>query len=84
EQLTIALLETLTKTAVITYDQLKTGILRLFEDMEDIQLDVPNVCEQLQSLLKQLESKKIVNQDISSKVPQKNRKRSTNGDENNK
>ncbi|CAM4757609.1 unnamed protein product [Rotaria magnacalcarata] len=84
EQLTIALLETLTKTAVITYDQLKTGILRLFEDMEDIQLDVPNVCEQLQSLLKQLESKKIVNQDISSNVPQKNRKRSTNGDENNK
>ncbi|CAF2662050.1 unnamed protein product [Rotaria sp. Silwood2] len=84
EQLTISLLETLTKTTVITYDQLKTGILRLFDDIEDIQLDVPNVYEQLQSLLKQLEGKKIINHDITSNIPQKGRKRLTSGDENNK
>jgi len=58
QQLTIDLLETLTKSAVITYDQLKTGMLRLFDDIEDIQLDVPNVSDQLQTLLKQLEEKK--------------------------
>jgi len=51
QQLTIALLEILTKTTVITYDQLKTGMLRLFDDIEEIQLDVPTVYDQLQTLL---------------------------------
>ena len=81
QQLTIDLLETLTKTTVITYDQLKTGMFRLFDDMEDIQLDVPNVYEQLQTLTKQLEEKKILNPDIISNVPQKGRKRLISGDE---
>ena len=80
----IDLLETLTKSAVITYDQLKTGMLRLFDDIEDIQLDVPNVYEQLQSLLKQLGDKKVLNHDITSKMPQKGRKRITSEGENNK
>ncbi|CAF1312297.1 unnamed protein product [Rotaria sordida] len=84
EQLTISLLETLTTTTIITYDQLKTGILRLFDDIEDIQLDVPNAYEQLQSLLKQLEGKKVLNHDITSNIPQKGRKRLTSGGENNK
>jgi len=59
-------------------------MLRLFDDIEDIQLDVPNVYEQLQSLIKQLEDKKILNNDITSNIPQKGRKRLTSGDENNK
>jgi programmed cell death protein 4 len=84
QQLTINLLETLTKSAVITYDQLKTGMLRLFDDIEDIQLDVPNVYDQLQTLLNQLGEKKIVNQDIISNAPQKGRKRITSEGENNK
>jgi programmed cell death protein 4 len=84
QQLTINLLETLTKSAVITYDQLKTGMLRLFDDIEDIQLDVPNVYEQLQTLLKQLGEKKILNHDITSNAPQKGRKRITSEGENNK
>jgi len=84
QQLTVDLLETLTKSAVITYDQLKTGIFRLFDDIEDIQLDVPNVYEQLQTLLKQLEEKKILNHDITSNAPQKGRKRITSEGENNK
>jgi len=84
QQLTIDLLETLTKSAVITYDQLKTGMLRLFDDIEDIQLDVPNVYEQLQTLLKQFEVKKILNHDITSNAPQKGQKRITNEGENNK
>lgn len=73
----ITLLEILTKSAVITYDQLKTGMLRLFDDIEDIHLDVPNAYEQLQTLLKQLEEKKILNHDITSNAPQKGRKRMT-------
>jgi programmed cell death protein 4 len=84
QQLTVDLLETLTKSAVITYDQLKTGIFRLFDDIEDIQLDVPNVYEQLQTLLKQLKEKKILNHDITSNAPQKGRKRITSEGENNK
>lgn len=84
QQLTTSLLETLTKATVITYDQLKTGILRLFEDIDDIQLDVPNVHEQLQSLLKQLEDKKIINQDIKTNIPPKGRKRLTSGNDDNK
>jgi len=84
QQLTIDLLETLTKSAVITYDQLKTGMLRLFDDIEDIQLDVPNVYEQLQILLKQFEVKKILNHDITSNAPQKGQKRITNEGENTK
>ncbi len=84
QQLTISLLEILTKTTIITYDQLKTGMLRLFDDIDDIQLDVPNVYEQLQSLIKQFEEKKILNQDITSNIPQKGRKRLTSGDENTK
>jgi len=72
----------LTKSAVITYDQLKTGMLRLFDDIDDIQLDVPNVHEQLQTLLKRLEEKKILNQDITSKLPEKNRRRMTSEGEN--
>ncbi len=84
QQLTIALLETLTKTTIITYDQLKTGMLRVFDDIDDIQLDVPNVYEQLQSLIKQFEDKKILNHDITSNIPQKGRKRLTSGEENNK
>lgn len=84
QQLTIDLLETLTKSAVITYDQLKTGMLRLFDDIEDIHLDVPNVYEQLQVLLKQLSEKKVLNQDITSNAPQKGRKRVTSEGENNK
>ena len=82
QQLTIDLLEMLTKSAVITYDQLKTGMLRLFDDIDDIQLDVPNVHEQLQTLLKRLEEKKILNQDITSKLPEKNRRRMTSEGEN--
>jgi len=84
QQLTISLLEILTKTTIITYDQLKTGMLRLFDDIDDIQLDVPNVYEQLQSLIKQFQEKKILNQDITSNIPQKGRKRLTSGDENTK
>ncbi|CAF3670381.1 unnamed protein product [Rotaria sordida] len=84
QQLTINLLEKLTKTVVITYDQLKTGMLRLFDDIEDIHLDVPNVYEQLQTLLKQLEDKKILNHDITSNAPQKGRKRVTSENENNR
>jgi len=84
QQLTIDLLATLTKSTVITYDQLKTGMLRLFDDIEDIQLDVPNVYEQLQTLLKQLEVKKILNHDITSNAPQKGQKRITHEGENNK
>ena len=59
-------------------------MLRLFDDIDDIQLDVPNVHEQLQSLLKQLEEKKIVNHDITSNIPLKGRKRLTSGDESSK
>jgi len=84
QQLTINLLEKLTKATIITYDQLKTGMLRLFDDIDDIQLDVPNVHEQLQNLLKQFEEKKILNHDITSNIPPKGRKRLTSGDENNK
>ena len=69
---------------MITYDQLKTGMLRLFDDIEDIQLDVPNVYDQLQTLLKQLGDKKILNQDITSNAPQKGRKRITSEGENTK
>jgi hypothetical protein len=74
----------LTKSVVIPYDQLKTGMLRLFDDIDDIQLDVPNVYEQLQTLIKQLEDKKILNHDITSNIPQKGRKRVSSGDEINK
>ncbi|UJR27288.1 hypothetical protein I4U23_008583 [Adineta vaga] len=84
QQLMISLLEPLTKSAVITYDQLKTGMLRLFDDIDDIQLDVPNVYDQLQTLLKQLEEKKILNQDITSNAPQKGRKRMTSEGESTK
>jgi len=83
QKLTISLLETLTKTTIITYDQLKTGMLRLFDDIDDIQLDVPNVHEQLPNLLKQFEEKKILNHDITSNIPQKGRKRLTSEGENN-
>jgi hypothetical protein len=55
-------------------------MLRFFDDIDDIQLDVPNVYEHLQSLLKQFENKKILNQDITSNIPQKGRKRLTSGD----
>ncbi|CAF3219770.1 unnamed protein product [Rotaria socialis] len=84
QQLTIGLLEKLTKSAVITYDQLKTGMLRLFDDIEDIHLDVPNVYEQLQTLLKQLEERKVLNHDLTASLPQKGRKRGTSEGENNK
>jgi hypothetical protein len=59
-------------------------MLRLFDDIDDIQLDVPNVYEQLQNLVKQFQDKKILNNDITSNIPQKGRKRLTSGDENNK
>jgi hypothetical protein len=55
-----------------------------FYDIEDIQLDVPNVYEQLQSLLKKLGEKKILNHDITSNVPEKGRKRITSEGETNK
>lgn len=84
QQLTIELLENLTRSAMITYDQLKTGMFRLFDDMDDIQLDVPNVYEQLQTLLKQLQEKKILNHDITSSAPQKGRKRVTSEGESTK
>ena len=84
QQLTIDLLEKLTKSAVITYDQLKTGMLRIFDDIEDIHLDVPNVYEQLQVLLKRLEEKKILNHDITSNAPVKGRKRVTSEGDNQK
>lgn len=82
QQLTIDLLEKLTKSAVITYDQLKTGMFRIFDDIEDIHLDVPNVYEQLQILLKKLEEKKILNHDITSNAPVKGRKRLTSEGDN--
>ncbi|CAF4836465.1 unnamed protein product, partial [Rotaria socialis] len=50
-------------------------MLRLFDDIEDIHLDVPNVYEQLQTLLKQLEERKVLNHDLTASLPQKGRKR---------
>jgi len=80
QQLTIGLIEKLSQTTVITYDQLKTGICRLCEDIDDIQLDIPNVYEQLQNLVQQLEQKKIINHDVIANLPLKGRKRLTSGD----
>ena len=65
------MLEKSTQITVITYDQLKIDMLRLFDEIDDIQLDVPNVYEQLQSLL---EDRKVLNHDITSNLPTRRRR----------
>jgi len=69
------LLEKLCKSAIITYDQLKIGFIRIFDLMQDISLDVPNVNALMDTILSQSHSKGFISDTLMDLAPSKSRKR---------
>lgn len=74
-ELITELLYRLCQSVIITYDQLKMGILRIFDILPDIRLDVPNANSIMEKILKKCQTKGFVNENILDSALNKSRKR---------
>lgn len=73
--LVVDLLLFLTQTNVITVDQLEKGMTRLFNDIHDINLDVPAAYSLLEKLVDKLRVKHVITEAMVSNMPGRGRKR---------
>jgi len=69
------LLESLTKTYVLSSDQLKLGAKRVFDNMGDIVLDVPNAFPLLEDFASICIEKRVFTEDLLKDMPERGRKR---------
>lgn len=75
EEAMCKLLSSLFRSFVITIDQMRAGFHRLYEDMEEYSLDVPNAYTVLGRWVIRCRQAGIINDEIMRKVPQRGRKR---------
>lgn len=71
----VNLLEEFTNSCIITSDQFKNGVLRLYEDIPDIYLDVPEAYTLLERLGDELHSRGILSVELMKDMPNRGRKR---------
>lgn len=69
------LLESLCKTIVVSADQLKLGAKRVFDNMGDIVLDVPNAFALLEDFATICLEKRVFTEDLLKEMPERGRKR---------
>jgi len=69
------LLESLCKSYVVSADQLKQGSKRVFDNMGDIVLDVPNAFALLEDFASLCLEKNVFNEDLLKEMPERGRKR---------
>jgi programmed cell death protein 4 len=75
-ELMVALLKLLTTTSIISTDQLNRGMRRVFDDIPDINLDVPAAYTLLEELVSRLKVEGVVGEALVKDLPQaKGRKR---------
>ena len=70
-----SLLQHMAQTTIITSDQFKQGFMRVFDDMTDIVLDVPNAYHTLTKLMERGVKAGFVSASVAEQVPQRGRKR---------
>jgi programmed cell death protein 4 len=69
------LLETLAKSLVVTPDQLQLGIKRIFDNLHDIVLDVPNAFPLLENFATICVKKGVFGEELLMELPERGRKR---------
>merc|ERR1719244_1015255 len=69
------LLETLAKSLVVTPDQLQLGIKRIFDNLHDIVLDVPNAFPLLENFATICVKKGVFGEELLKELPERGRKR---------
>lgn len=74
-EMMVKLLKSLVDTVIITPDQLKKGFVRIYNNVHDIVLDVPNAYTILEKLATLCHEQKIISEDLFKNVPQRGRKR---------
>jgi programmed cell death protein 4 len=73
--LIVDLLEFLTKTNVITIDQLDKGMTRIYNDINDISLDVPAAFTLIEQLVGKLQAAHVITDKMIANLPSRGRKR---------
>jgi programmed cell death protein 4 len=71
----VNLLEFMTRTNVITVDQFEKGMRRLFNDIHDINLDVPAAYSLLDMIASKLQAKHVIGEALLKDLPLRGRKR---------
>lgn len=71
----VKLLKFFADSTVITTDQLKNGVLRVLDDLDDICLDVPNAGQLLERLGNKFKSAGLIDESLYQKIPARGRKR---------
>jgi programmed cell death protein 4 len=71
----VKLLKCFTESIIITPDQLKNGIIRVMDDMDDICLDVPNAGQILERLAGKFKKAGLISDEQYQKLPSRGRKR---------
>lgn len=71
----VSLLQHMAQATIITQDQFNQGFLRIFNDMTDIVLDVPNAYHMLSKFVDKGEAAGFVRPAVAEQLPQRGRKR---------
>ena len=75
EEVIVKLLTSLTGSITVTVDQLQNGFLRIYEDIDDIMLDVPNAYVSLDKFVSKCLHEQVINDFIKNQMPVRGRKR---------
>lgn len=71
----VHLFKRLSDTAVVSTDQLSHGFKRVYGEMTDLSIDVPNAYSQLRNFVQKCYDLKVINSRLMMSVPNKSRKR---------
>jgi len=71
----VKLLKYFSTSIMVTPDQMKNGIIRVLDDMDDICLDVPNAGAHLERLGEKFKTAGLISDEVYQKLPARGRKR---------
>lgn len=71
----VKLLKCFSTSIMITPDQMKNGIIRVLDDLDDISLDVPNAGALLERLGEKFKNAALISEELYQKLPARGRKR---------
>lgn len=74
-ELITTLLQRLCESVVVTYDQLRIGIVRILDVLPDISLDVPNASNLMDKILTKCYAKGFIGENLLELAPNRSRKR---------
>ena len=74
-ELLLKLLKEGAQESILTVDQVNTGFQRIYDDLVDIQLDVPTAYSATEKFATQCQLQGVIGMDLLKKFPQRGRKR---------